>query len=836
MKRIPLLILLTIVFSFFAAAYPGGRTGTTLKSGTSGCGSCHGSSPTASVLAVISGPTQMFTGQKANFTLTVSGGPGAGSGCDVAVLQGALTPISTYMTLNGGELVQNTSTAFSGGSITYQFSYTAPVSAGTDTIYSTGYSSNRSQSSGVWNWGPNKAITITVPTNAPAAPAFITPASGSTNTNTTLLVKWNASSGAASYRLQVSTDQAFSTFAVDAVVSDTVKLVRYLTPSTKYYSRVNATNTQGTSAWSSILEFTTTAQSAVTGTKTIGGATPDYMTIKAAIKDLNGRGTAPPGVTFLISDGSYFEDSLLIQTNTSGSTAPITVKPAAGANVIINDSGSAAMPFVIKIDSTSNVTIDGSNNGTSSRNLIVNGLGVNAQKGIWISSQSYYTTVKNCIVRAGAATASTYRAIDLLPGVASGTNANYSLVENNLLRNAYTGVRAYGKSAGDSLIGLMIRGNVVDSVGNAGVYTSYLASAQIYNNDIAMMIGSSASMYGIYVGSGCDFVRIYANKVHDINQLSPTSTTAGIYCSVGSASHGGTSVFNNFVYINPSSTGTGIIYGISMYETSNLYPDTVVYNSVNIFGSSAGIRQSVAIYRASSTGTAGVFFRNNNVQNIRTDAGGAYTAIGKTGVATVMSSDYNNLFVSTADTSHAIGRINATNPVLYRTIADWRGISGVDSSSISVSPQFTSNTDLHIPNGTATQIEGHGIPVPGITTDIDGNPRSSQTPDIGADEFTGATGVKHTSTLLPSEFVLEQNFPNPFNPSTEIRYQLPASSYVTVTVFDILGKEIASLVNEKQEAGFYSVQFNAGRLCSGMYFYRIRADDFVQINKMILIK
>ena len=81
-----------------------------------------------------------------------------------------------------------------------------------------------------------------------------------------------------------------------------------------------------------------------------------------------------------------------------------------------------------------------------------------------------------------------------------------------------------------------------------------------------------------------------------------------------------------------------------------------------------------------------------------------------------------------------------------------------------------------------------------------------------------------------------QNYPNPFNPSTLISYQLPASMYVTLKIFDILGREIKTLVNEQQNAGKHSVQFNASNLSSGVYFYRIEAGQNTDIKKLLLIK
>lgn len=87
-----------------------------------------------------------------------------------------------------------------------------------------------------------------------------------------------------------------------------------------------------------------------------------------------------------------------------------------------------------------------------------------------------------------------------------------------------------------------------------------------------------------------------------------------------------------------------------------------------------------------------------------------------------------------------------------------------------------------------------------------------------------------------TEYNLSNNFPNPFNPSTKIKYSIPQSSQVVVKVFDILGYEIATLIDEEKSAGVYRADFTGANLTSGIYFYKLQARDFVETKKMLLLK
>jgi len=105
---------------------------------------------------------------------------------------------------------------------------------------------------------------------------------------------------------------------------------------------------------------------------------------------------------------------------------------------------------------------------------------------------------------------------------------------------------------------------------------------------------------------------------------------------------------------------------------------------------------------------------------------------------------------------------------------------------------------------------------------------------LGSGVFTAV--VENGQAGLPSAISLSQNYPNPFNPSTTIRYELPKASHVTLKVFNVLGQEVAVLVDEMQDAGFKSVAWDASGFASGVYFYRMQAGTIIETKKLILIK
>jgi len=97
-------------------------------------------------------------------------------------------------------------------------------------------------------------------------------------------------------------------------------------------------------------------------------------------------------------------------------------------------------------------------------------------------------------------------------------------------------------------------------------------------------------------------------------------------------------------------------------------------------------------------------------------------------------------------------------------------------------------------------------------------------------------GIRGINSEIPSNYTLSQNYPNPFNPTTSIKFTIPKSGLVTLKIYDVLGREITELVNQVKAPGTYIVDYDASKLTSGMYFYKLEVNDFVAVKKMVLIK
>jgi len=187
----------------------------------------------------------------------------------------------------------------------------------------------------------------------------------------------------------------------------------------------------------------------------------------------------------------------------------------------------------------------------------------------------------------------------------------------------------------------------------------------------------------------------------------------------------------------------------------------------------------------------------------------------------------------------------------YLTFAQWKTQTGQDVSSIFANPQFVNllgsdgafsdygfDADLRLQETSPARGLG-ALDKKNSYFDFNTLQRysSDQTVDIGALEYGSnpVVTVKSENTVIHN-FALSQNYPNPFNPTTLIRFVLPSKLFVTLKVFDIMGREVAALVNEELTAGSYNKQWNASKISSGIYFYRLQSGSFTETKKLVLLR
>ncbi|MBK8983026.1 MAG: T9SS type A sorting domain-containing protein [Ignavibacteria bacterium] len=163
--------------------------------------------------------------------------------------------------------------------------------------------------------------------------------------------------------------------------------------------------------------------------------------------------------------------------------------------------------------------------------------------------------------------------------------------------------------------------------------------------------------------------------------------------------------------------------------------------------------------------------------------------------------------------------INENGDILNRKLFNSSGIESDYSSSI-----FETSDNGFLITGYTTYLQ---------STQIDQNIYLIKTDSLGN---APTVNINIIENQLPAGFKLYQNYPNPFNPATLINYELSNSEFISLKVFDILGNEVKTLVNEKQNAGRYSVEFSGADLPSGVYYYRLSSGNFNEVKMMTLIK
>jgi hypothetical protein len=140
---------------------------------------------------------------------------------------------------------------------------------------------------------------------------------------------------------------------------------------------------------------------------------------------------------------------------------------------------------------------------------------------------------------------------------------------------------------------------------------------------------------------------------------------------------------------------------------------------------------------------------------------------------------------------------------------------------------------MYVVTGGTVQQEFDGTNYHIVDVSYDLSASSTKTVSIDA---AGSSGIGESQQNIPEVCALEQNYPNPFNPTTQIEFSIPQCSNVTLKIYDMLGKEIAMLLNNMKEPGTYTTTWNAQNHLSGVYFYRLTAGAYTMTKKLVLIK
>jgi hypothetical protein len=554
------------------------------------------------------------------------------------------------------------------------------------------------------------------------------------------------------------------------------------------------------------------------------GTTGFFPSIDSVFNRLSSDGVAAP-VTLELTDNLYtapttqYGFSLNGPIPGAGPNSRVTIKPAANKNVIIEGNGQNVLSF----NNIGYLTLDGVGlSGATS--LTVHSL-TNTQF-VKNNSVGFYDNSDNNVIKNLNVIADDYLRISFAIFIGGGTNLlanpDSNLIENNFIKKAGIAIcQSYGTG---NIIKQNNIGSETDSLISWGIQSQMTKNTLIENNNVQnLRFGIHYECPGIdsYLDDGCV---IRNNVVHNINGKNARDGAFGIELSGDTGNPGlNNLVYNNMVYDIRSSSNRAS--GIQLWYVNN---SKIYYNTVNLYGTGTGTTTngSAALYISHSC--TNVEAKNNIFVNTRDESPYCASAIYDYSSSNI-TTDYNDLFYQ-ANTYNALVRIGSTK---YKTLLDWQA-TGKDLNSVTEMPNFI-NPDLHIFAG-LSYLESRGTPIAGVTLDFDGQTRHATTPDIGADEFNGVVVGVEDEQQLPTEFALAQNYPNPFNPSTTFRYSIPTQSKVVINIYDILGNEIATLVNEEKPVGTYEITWYAASLSNGVYFYQLKAGSYIETKKMLLLK
>lgn len=606
-----------------------------------------------------------------------------------------------------------------------------------------------------------------------------------------------------------------------------------------------------------------------------------YSTIQSAID------ASTNGDTVLVSEGTYFENinfrgkAIIVASAylTTGDTSHISRTIIDGSKPVHSDSGSVV--YFISGEDTNSVLCGLTITGGTGTYSTYSYSGTRGRLGGGVFCDGSGARLTNNII-----TRNRVIATFAVGGgfIAQNTHASlpFIIFENNYIgENLARGDSSSGFSGGGDIDGVHIRmmNNVIEKdsafgvlggfcggVAVAGLYDSgpfpeAFFQGNIFRSNFAHSPTRAAFGGGLYISYTGNTI-ITGNVLENNEATSGASWAQGGGLSIDDegikgltrrmifgnhfvnnhisgvyASGGGVAVRHTLVtisgneFINNVSTMTGS--GSGGGGIGALSAAFRMENNI-ITGNSSDVGGGIYAVNPPEQGTEQVIINNTVYDNNASSSGGGLQVDSGAPLA------LNNIFW--ADTASSGKEISGTLSVNYCDVQG--GFSG--TGNINKDPQFVlpridtlKSSSPCIGTGiNSMSIAGTLVVAP--NADVHGHPRpqpAGSQVDIGAEEsILGTPTSVQDKHAIPTSFALDQNYPNPFNPSTIISYQLPMNSYVTLKVYDVLGREVASLVNEKKEAGAYSVQWNASGFSSGIYLCRLDASGKIEIRKMLLLK
>lgn len=614
-----------------------------------------------------------------------------------------------------------------------------------------------------------------------------------------------------------------ATTYVESVGTGRTFISTELNPATIYYYYIFSYNSACTGEpfylTNALTNNATTLSCITTGTYTIG-ATGNYSSITNAINTLKATTCAITGPVVFEFKSDYDSSGevypiVIPEISVTSATNTVTFRPGAGVTTSITGAGIATGALIYIAGK--NIIIDGSNNGTTSRNLtITNSNGssnvmIIGNAGTNTATALTNVTLKNTILINGGYT---YSALIISSNSGAAGFFNDITINNNSIRNALNGISANATVLAGNGSGLLINGNDINGSGaNAvvkyGIQITGVDGVTVSNNNIANISSSTEFIRGIYFftgtnsgsitgntitslsstgsgsGNGCNGIQtssttataieisnniisglsvagttgvsgissgspnvtINNNKISDIKSTTASSGARGIYLSTALANPGASNIYNNIIYdvaAYGSSTVSDNSYGIYVTGggSNNIYFNTV---NMNTNQTSTAANPSAALYIHSTVAANSLNIKNNIFANTQSEGNPAanrfaiYSAVANTNFNSI---DNNNYY--TAGTN--LGYIGSARTTLANIVTGFGG----NANSVNVLPSFTSASDLHLTTSGNCSLNNTGALISGITTDFDSDTRSTSTPDIGADEFSGVNVSTSSASATPS--------------------------------------------------------------------------------------